>query len=93
MPLSCSLPRWQEDENFRRLLKSFEYVLPLKHESEIHKGEISRKLYGLSDGVIGEVSKIIKSAAKYAIENGTEKITMEVLAKCDRRGEQNSDLI
>ena len=87
------LPRWQEDKDFQRLLKSFEYVLPLKYESEIHKGEISRKLYGLSDGVIGEVSKILKSAAKYAIENGVEKITMDVLAKCDRRGEQNSELI
>jgi hypothetical protein len=87
------LPRWQENNDFKRLLMSFEYVLPLKHESEIYKGEISRKLYGLSDGVIGGVSTILKSAAKYAIESWVEKITMEVLANCDRHGEQNIDLI
>lgn len=77
-----TLPRWQEGEDFRKLLYSFEYVLPLKHPSEIYRGEISSKLYGMSEGVIGEVAKILRSAAKYAIKTKEDCITMDVVADC-----------
>ena len=77
-----TLPRWQENEDFRKLLYSFEYVLPLKEESQIYRGEISSKLYGLSEGVIGEVAKILRSAAKHAIKTKEDRITMEVIASC-----------
>ncbi len=77
-----TLPRWQEGEDFRKLLYSFEYVLPLKHPSEIYRGEISSKLYGMSEGVIGEVVKILRSAAKYAIKAKEDRITMDVIADC-----------
>lgn len=77
-----TLPRWQESEDFRKLLYSFEYVLPLKYPSEIYRGEISSKLYGMSEGVIGEVAKILRSAAKYAIKTKEDRITMDVIADC-----------
>lgn len=77
-----TLPRWQQGEDFRRLLYNFEYLLPLQLPSEIYKGEIASKLYGLSEGVIGEVSKILRSAAKYAIQISEERITMDVIANC-----------
>lgn len=76
------LPRWQEDTDFKQLLFNFEFVLPLKHPSNIYKGEIPAKLYGLSEGIIGEVAKILRSAAKHAIKTGEERITMEVIAEC-----------
>lgn len=77
-----ALPRWQDGGDFRKLLYSFEYVLPLKHPSETYKGEISNKLYGLSEGVIGEVAKILRSAAKYAIKTKEDRITLDVIADC-----------
>lgn len=77
-----TLPRWQEGEDFRKLLYGFEYVLPLKQPSEIYRGEISSKLYGMSEGVIGEVAKILRSAAKYAIKTKEDRITMDVIADC-----------
>ena len=76
------LPRWQEGGEFRKLLYNFEYVLPLKLASELYKGEIARKLYGLSEGVIGELATILRSAAKHAIQTGEEKITMDIISGC-----------
>lgn len=77
-----TLPRWQEDTDFKKLLASFEYILPLKLPSEIYKGEMPGKLYGLSEGVIGEVAKILRSAAKHAIKTKEECITMDVISEC-----------
>lgn len=77
------LPRWQEGEEFRRLLFSFEYILPLREPSELHRGELARKLYGLCDGVIGELASIIRSAAKQAIRSQQERITVDALEQCD----------
>jgi len=73
---------WNSDVKFRKLLASFEYILPLKKESEIYKGEVAKKLYGLSEGTIGELANIVRSSAKYAIETGEEKITMDVVKNC-----------
>jgi hypothetical protein len=91
-----TLPRWQQGEDFRRLLYNFEYVLPLKLPSEIYKGEIANKLYGLSEGVIGEVAKILRSAAKHTIKNSEERITMEAIANCPyvaRKGSTDIELL
>ncbi len=91
-----TLPRWQQGEDFRRLLYNFEYILPLKLPSEIYKGEIASKLYGLSEGVIGEVAKILRSAAKQVIKNGEERISMEVITSCpyvSRKGNIDIELL
>lgn len=90
------LPRWQEGETFRKLLLSFEYVIPLHNPSEIYKGEIARMLFGLSEGLIGNLAKIIKSASKYAIETKEERITMDVIANCPfvaRKGQLDIELL
>lgn len=76
------LPRWQQGDDFRKLLFSFEYLLPLRSPSDIHKGEIPSVLFGLSEGVIGRLSKIIRSAAKHAIHTGVERITLDVVKAC-----------
>ncbi|AXK38410.1 TniB family NTP-binding protein [Crenobacter cavernae] len=77
-----TLPRWQEGEPFRRLLFSFEYTLPLREPSDIYKGELARKLFGMSEGVIGELAKILRSAAQQAIRSDVERITPEVIDAC-----------
>lgn len=88
------LPRWKEGDDFKKLLRNFEFVMPLRQPSMIYKGELPGKLYGLSEGVIGEVAKILRSAAKHAIKTGEERITMEVIAGCTyvaRKEKQNED--
>lgn len=91
-----AVPRWQEGQDFRKLLYNFEFVLPLKQESQIYQGEVPGKLYGLSEGVIGEVAKILRSAAKHAIKTKEERITMAVITDCPhvaRRGSGNAESI
>lgn len=73
---------WQEGEDFRRLLVSFESVLPLKKPSVLHKGMLPKKLYGVSEGMIGELAKTLRSAAQHAIKTGVEQITEEVIDEC-----------
>lgn len=90
------LPRWQENDAFRRLLSSFEYVLPLKEVSQIHRGEVARRLYGLSEGVIGELAKTLRSAAKHAIRTGIERISIEIIETCPhvaRRADTTADAL
>lgn len=90
------LPRWREGEDFRRLLYSFEYILPLREASEIYRGELAARLYGVSDGVIGELATVIRSAAKYAVHKGEEKITMEGIDNCsylNRKATQGEGLL
>lgn len=90
------LPRWQENDEFKKLLRSFEYVLPLQLQSEFYRGEIASKLYGMSEGVIGEVVKILRSAAKHAIKTKEERITLEIISEClyvTRKSDGNLDSI
>lgn len=90
------LPRWQQGEDFRKLLYSFEYVLPLKFASEIYKGELPAVLYGMSEGGIGRLATTIRSAAKHAIQTKVEKITLDVIRSCPfvvRGGEADVETI
>lgn len=74
-----SLPRWQYDTDFRRLLVSFERMLPLKEASNLSSKAISRKVFDMSEGVLGEVSDVLTEAAVLALRNGEEKITKAIL--------------
>jgi GTPase SAR1 family protein len=77
-----TLSKWNLDINFQRLLKSFEVLMPLQKTSDIAiNKDIVTKIYTMSEGLIGEVSNIIKRAAIMAIKDNTEKITLETLSK------------
>lgn len=74
------LPLWDESsKEFLQLLASFEYVLPLRRASGLHRAQLKRLIYGISEGRIGGVAKTIQDSAIVAIENGEEAITEEIL--------------
>ncbi|MCC2605613.1 TniB family NTP-binding protein [Planctobacterium marinum] len=73
------IPRWELNEEFLRLLVSFEKVLPLKVPSMLHQNELARTLFSMSEGYIGELSTLLNQAAVYAIKNNIEQITPKVL--------------
>jgi len=73
------LPRWKLDDEFYRLLASFERMLPLKQPSNLIAHAIATKLYAMSEGVIGELDRVLKKAAVHAIRTGTERIDEKVL--------------
>lgn len=73
------LPRWSYDEEYLRLLASFESIIPLKEPSYLTEGEIAKKILLKSEGLIGEISTIIQRSAVLAIESGVEKITKSII--------------
>ena len=77
------LPRWTNDVELKRLLVSFENILPLKKESNLIENSMTNKILAMSDGLIGEISKIIELSTILAIESKLEKITPNILDSID----------
>lgn len=75
------LQRWSMGEDYLRLLLSFEQMLPLRKPSNLIEDDIAYKLLAMSEGLLGEVSRILKRAAVSAIDNQSECITVELLDK------------
>lgn len=75
------LPKWSYNNEYLRLLASYEKILPLKMKSGITTQDIAAKILAMSEGTIGEISTIIKSCAVLAIKSQEEKITKQHLDK------------
>ncbi|MBU3082500.1 TniB family NTP-binding protein [Acinetobacter baumannii] len=73
------LPLWKNDEEFLRLLASFEQMLPLKRPSNLTSEDLANRLYFLSEGYLGEISQLLVELAVIAIETGHEKIELNML--------------
>ncbi len=76
------LPRFQSNNQFRSLLKSFELRLPLKHPSNLSDPELANLICISSDGLVGSVAKMLEKATIYAIKSGIEKIDRNVIERC-----------
>ena len=74
-----ALPLWKVDAEFQRLLASFERLLPLRHASNLHVPEMVKKLHFLCEGNIGNLARLLSACAREAIENGTERITLDLI--------------
>lgn len=73
------LPRWQMDTEYQRFLVSYEKLLPLKNPSNLVDRAVASKILSLTDGTIGGIARVLQTAAIDAIEQGTEKITLDIL--------------
>lgn len=73
------LPKWKWGDEFGILLNSMERMLPLRYPSQLNEGVMANRIYSMSEGILGEVHEILKRAAKLAINNKTERITLETL--------------
>lgn len=74
------LPRWRlGDEDYERLLASFEALLPLREPSYLYENQVANKLFSMTEGYIGELSRLLSRAAEGAILNGEEQITLNLL--------------
>jgi hypothetical protein len=82
--LPMVLPRWQTDHDFRKLLASFERIIPLKYPSGLSRSSaLTAKLLNRSEGTIGELKMLLVAAATDAMRNGTERITEEMIDGCN----------
>lgn len=73
------LPRWANNEMFLRLLATFERSIPLRHPSNLIDGALADKIYSMSEGYLGEISRVLESAAVRAVETGLERIDKRLL--------------
>lgn len=77
------LPKWKVNNDYKKLLASFEALMPLKEPSYLSSNALSAKLHMISEGTIGELSNIISKLAIEALKRGEEKITMELIDTLD----------
>lgn len=73
------LPKWQLDDDYLALLTSFEATLPLRRPSDLASEQLAPLLLVMSGGVIGELSTLLRRAARAAIVGKQERITRKVL--------------
>ena len=80
------MPRWIESDDFRRLLRAFEQVLPLRRASDLVQRPFVQFLISASGGLLGEVSRLLTEAAERAILDGSQRISLEHLegAVCEQ---------
>ncbi len=70
------LSTWKADKDYYLLLKSIMKTLPLRKPSRVLEDiNLADKILDLSEGLIGEIIKIINDTAIYAIKSGSERIT------------------
>lgn len=77
------LPRWDLNNDFLRLLASFERMLPLKKASNLTQPDIAASLFSMSEGYIGELSQLLNHLAIEAIHSKTEHIHAQLLKQID----------
>ncbi|TIT96674.1 MAG: NTP-binding protein [Mesorhizobium sp.] len=70
-----AVPRWQYGEEFLALLDSLEGALPLARASDLSNEPLARKIFQLSEGLIGEIVAVVSAAASTAVRSGEERIT------------------
>lgn len=75
----AELPLWQNDKEFRRLVGSFERILPLKKPSNLTETSVLNLIYSISGGNIGNIKRLINECAIEAIESGEERITIKMI--------------
>jgi hypothetical protein len=75
------LPVWENDEDLQQFLEALEEVIPLRYPSHLSSSKIMKRLVELSKGVLLELVRLIDHAAIYAVLDGSERITVELIDK------------
>jgi hypothetical protein len=78
-----ALPRWVDNLNYRRFLKSYELLLPLHKESKLFEDSIAPKILGMAGGTIGEIADLLRAASVEAIRSGEELISPQTLDRLE----------
>jgi hypothetical protein len=76
----AELPLWRMGREYRKLLASFERMLPLQRPSHLAREPLATTLLAMTEGTIGELATLLKRAAIDAIRPGAARIAASVLA-------------
>ncbi|CAM3965372.1 TniB family NTP-binding protein [Xenorhabdus thuongxuanensis] len=80
------LPLWEVNDDCCSLLASFAAAFPLKRQSPIATPNMARYLLTRCEGTIGELARLLMSAAIAAVEIGEEAINHRTLSMADYNG-------
>jgi DNA transposition AAA+ family ATPase len=78
-----SLSRWKFGEEYFRFLDAVDDWIPLQGTSGLQRDDVAREIFTMSEGILGEVTDVIKKSAIWAIRSGDERITMKALNRID----------
>jgi hypothetical protein len=73
------MPTWQLDNEYRRLLASFEATLPLREPSRLQQRDTAALILGLSEGLLGEMRDLLCAGVAEALHRGVEFIDQDLL--------------
>ena len=73
------LPIWTNNFAYKRLLSSFVSLMPLGQESKLTESPLAKIILERSEGIVGEMAKLIKAAAIHVLYSGGLKITEKTL--------------
>jgi len=76
----AQLPLWRLDREYRKLLASFERMLPLQRASGLAREPLATQLLAMTEGTIGELAALLKMAAIEAVRTHAERVDARVLA-------------
>ena len=79
------LGSWKEDDQTRRLLKTFEDHFQLKNPSRLASLAMTKKIVELTEGKLGRISFLLKACAVEAINDGSELITEALLVTMSKK--------
>lgn len=74
-----TLPQWQDDADFARLMLSIEPKLGLMQPSNLSEENMTAPILRATEGLIGEVVTLLRILAEHAMRSGTEKISEDML--------------
>lgn len=74
-----SIPLWELNRDFQKLLASFEQVLPLRESSGLFQPDLAQAIHAVCDGNIGDLHRLLIECATAAIEDGTERIGLQTI--------------
>lgn len=74
-----TLPTWELNQDFQKLLAGFEKILPLKKASRLHQPELATLLHIISEGNTGNLHRLLVECASEAIKSGDEQIDKSII--------------
>lgn len=80
------LPLWNTGADTLSLLASFTAALLLQRPSDIATADMAQYLLARSEGTIGELARLLTTAAIAAVESGEERINRRTLVMADYAG-------
>lgn len=75
------LSRWKYDAEYLRMLASLEKTVGLKQDSNLIEQPLAMKILEMSEGILGEIVRVIREAAVHEIRSGKERITLKTLSE------------